>query len=393
MSAPYACFEKMVSLTDTDCACYSADFDAEDLESASGLTLTGLEFLDMDILKAAATCSKGSIKSILRRALDEGLKRYKSETLAYVQSNTKWKRVPVVGPKRPVIGEIEGSRKALPMGSAVHSMSIEFAHHVGGWAKVKRIGTYFTTTGTIDLSVYGIADDDAIDTITMDTEANKLKWTDVSDNTDLEFPLEVEGTENPRVWFAYEPGSMVALNSRLHCGCGGKSGGWRSDSESEVKRDGQAWAPWVREVGGSYGADITERRQWSIVNETQGIVLDIEFTCETSRTLCDGVPDYANDQLQMSAAYAVRYAAGAWLMSYMIASSKVNRETLTGEGPNYYAIRGEYNKGFKENAIDFVGASLVQLPDPEDPASGANRYTDCFTCRDKHGIRKGTLLR
>jgi len=387
MSAPYSCFEKIIGLADTSCDCFDGDMPSDAAESASGLQLASLEGLNLDILKQAATCATSSdVGDLLDRARDEGLRRFKEETLKYIRTNAKIKRPSVRGQ----IGDNANSRQAISMGSTYHGLHLRLAHHVGGTAKVKRIGTYMDFTGTIDVDLYGIDDSSPVQTVSCNTTQGSLVWTTV----DIDLSMDVDGSQNPEYWFLWEPtGGNVARNSRIHCGCGGRRT-WNETPwfESGVKANDEAWMRWAM-AHGTKGDTLSDRDSWNHTNETQGIILDIEFGCEASKALCNGEPDYENDMLQMGAARAVRYAAGSWIIETIINSTAVTRETLTGDGQNYYRLKAVYEKAFEEWAFGYIGATLVQPPEDGDPASGVNTYADCFACKEKSGFRKGTIMR
>lgn len=387
MSAPYACFEKIIGLADPSCDCFDDDFPDDASESASGLQLAGLEGLNLDILKQAATCATSSdLGDLLERAREEGIRRYKEETLKYIRANAKVKRPSLRGQ----IGDNKNSRSVVTCSNTYHGLHLRLAHHVGGTATVKRIGTYMDFTGTIDVNLYGIDDASPTETVTCNTTQGSLVWTTV----DIDLSMEVEGSQNPEYWFLWEPtGGQDARNSRIHCGCGGRRT-WNETPwfESGVKANDEGWMKWAM-AHGTKGDTLSEREDWTHTNETQGIILDIEFGCEAARALCDGYPDYTNDPIQMSSAYAVRFAAGSWIMSTIINSTSVNRETLTGDGENYYRTKAIFEREFYARAHEYIGATLVQPPDDGDPASGVNTYADCFACKEKSGFRKGTILR
>lgn len=387
MSAPYACFEKIIGLADTSCDCFTDDMPTDAAESASGLQLAGLEGLNLNTLKAAADCaSGGDLGTLLTNAREEGIRRYKEETLKFIRTYTKVKRPAV----RSQIGDNANSRTSLAANNVYHGLHLRLAHHVGGTAKVKRIGVYMDFDGTIDVDLYGIDDTAPTETVSCTATQGTLVWTTV----DIDLSMEVEGSQNPEYWFLWEPtGGQAALNSRIHCGCGGRRS-WSESPwfESGVKANDEAWMRWAM-AHGTKGDALNTRDTWAHTNETQGIILDIEFGCQTSRSLCDGEPDYDNDQIQSGSALAVRYAAGSWIVETVINSTGVTRETLTGDEPNLYRLKALYEKGFNDWAIKYIGATLVQPPDDGDPASGVNTYSDCFACKEKSGFKRGTILR
>jgi len=305
MSAPYACFEKIIGLADTSCDCFTDEMPDDASESASGLQLAGLEGLNLNTLKAAADCaSGGDLGTLLTDAREEGIRRYKEETLKFIRANAKVKRPALRGQ----IGDTAQCRTAVSLSNTYHGLHLRLAHHVGGTATVKRIGTFMEFTGTIDVDLYGIDGTTPTETVSCATTAGTLTWTTV----DIDLSLEVDGSQNPEYWFLWEPtGGQQARNSRIHCGCGGRRS-WNETPwfESGVKANDEGWMKWAI-AHGTTGNTLSERADWTHKNETHGTTLDIGFGCELSRTLCSGTAEHDNDILRSGAAGPVRSAAAA----------------------------------------------------------------------------------
>jgi len=385
MSAPYDCFEKIIGLADTSCPCFTTGAPSDASESASGLQLGATPGLNMDVINAAVSCYDGDLWSLLEAARTEGIKRTKMEVQQYIGQHTQYKRAPV----RSQVGDTQNSRADYAMDKDYHGVSLTLAHHVGGYARIKRIGTFMKFTGTIDVDLYGLDDTAPEDTVTLNTTDGVLTWNTV----DIELSMETEGSRNPQFWFLYEPETgQRYYNSRIHCGCAGKPKyGGSPWFESDLKQNGEAWMKWAM-AGGVKGDTLSDRYKWTMQNETMGLVFDIEFGCNTSTVICNGNPDYENDMIQMSMAYAVQFAAASYLVNSVITSSKVNRETLTG-GDAYGKLLGQYEAKFYEHAHGYIGATLTQPHDDGDPHSGVNRYSDCYTCKDKRKMKVSTKFR
>lgn len=344
-------------------------------ESASGLYLDELPGLNLRKIFAAANCETDAW-TLLERAREEGLRRVKDETMRGVRAATMWKRPPL----RSQIGDGTNSRGIVKLDKPYHGLSVYMAHHVGGTATVNRIGADFKFTGSVQVDVYAVDDDTPIASYTIAAVANKVTWTDI---TPLELALETEDSQNPWYFFLFTPLSgQQAVNSRIAVGCTCKLPGWNPNSyfESGVKTNGLAWTQWAS-ARGVKGTDLTNMRGWSYVNETQGLLLDLSFSCDAQTVLCSGTPDYTADPIQNSFAHAVRYAAGVWLLDTLSVGSGVDRDALIG-GEAVGKLRIQYEGRFGKIITDYLIPVLSDSPKDGEPNSGVNTYSDCFICDD-----------
>lgn len=379
MSAPYGCFEDVVGLSRTDCECYTDSMPLEASTSASDLYLDELPGLNLKKLFAAADCEKDAW-DIMRLGVEHGTKRFKEEVLRNVRANTAWKR----SPTRTQIGDDSVPSKAVALNKSYHGITLMMAHHIGGSAIVRRIGTRMKFTGTVDISVYEVDNDIPIRVETGVTcTANKTVWTTIAD---LELTMETETSRAPWYWFVFTPGvgQTEAANTRIICStCTGIS--WTRSSpwfQSSGNPKGKDWMRWAMAAGTS-GNDITDRENWSTDNATQGLMLDIEFKCNPLSAICDGAPDYEFDPLQAPTAHAIRYAAAVYVLDYVAAGSAVDRDALLGDVA-VGKMRQDYEREYATRA-EYVATVLSDSPEPGSPKSGVNTYSDCFTCKRGDG--------
>jgi hypothetical protein len=372
-----ACFQDVFGLSRTDCDCYNAAMPTDAAISASGYYLDELPGLNLRKIFAAADCETDAW-TLMSRAREEGVRRVKEETMRGVRAATVWKRPPV----RSQIGDDSNSRGSVNLDKTFHGLSVVFAHSVGGSVTINRIGGDFKFTGNVDVNVYGVDDDTPIATRTITiTTANKTNWTAI---TPIILSLETETEQNPWYFFVFTPSvGQQAVNSRIAVGCSCKMPGWDGNGgfdESSIGQNGEAWRQWST-ARGTKGNDITDKRAWTSTNETQGLLLDVSFSCDPSTVLCSGEPDYANDPIQQSFAVASRYAAGVYLIDTLSVGAGVDRDALLG-GEAVGKLRIQYEGRFGKIVGDYLVPVLSAAPTYEDPNTGVNTYSDCFTCNN-----------
>lgn len=383
MSLTNTCFENVIGLSRTDCECFGTPPEGFD-ESASGLFLDQVTGLNLKKVFAAAECSDSGW-DILTKARENGLARMKSEVVRAVQSVTKQKRPT----GRSVIGKEKGT-KTVKLDRAYHGLDVKFANHVGGRAIIRRIGGAFKFSGSVDVTVYDL-NGDVVATRTIGAVANKHNWTTIES---IEVDLSEFEPENQRLWFLFQPTSgQTAMDWKVaSCGCSGKPK-WSVDHpyyESSVVNDGQNWTAWAM-AGGTYGADLDDRENWTHTNETQGLSLDIDFQCDANTVVCYGEPDYERDQVQFSFAVGVQLFAALDVIAYVTNSTRVVREAIAG-GDELEITRVAIMKDVKE-VVDFVVGVLTSDPDDGNPRSGINLYSDCFACKDESAMGVSTIRR
>ena len=388
MSNPAQCFDSVIGLTRNECQCYT-DLPADAADSASELWLDETPGLDLQKLFSAASCGN-TAGQMMSKARDEGLKSTRDELLRYVTSNTIRKRPELIGRSGGVgaqIGDDSKSSKTVALGYSYHGLSVMFAHHVGGTFTLKRIGTKFRSTGTITVSVYDMNAEDRdtpIATRAVSIQQNRSKFTDIEP---IVHSLETETSQNPWFHFLFEPSgeqAMSVLIDKSDCGCGGRTTGrglqWNSVHpwfESGVKMNGQSWTLWAM-AAGTRGNDLTTREDWNVTNETQGLMLGGDFSCNALTAICNGDPDYLTDPIQVAYAHAVRYRSAMHLIDILAAGTAVDRDALLG-GEAIGKMRQQYSSDFKR-LVEYMGGMLSKTPDEGNPKSGVNTYSDCFTC-------------
>ena len=88
--------------------------------------------------------------------------------------------------------------------------------------------------------------------------------------------------------------------------------------------------------------------------------------------------------MQSVFAYGSRFAAALYLVETITGSTRVNRENISN-GDALELARVSYMKEMNERA-EWLG---FELSKPEN----INRYSDCFACKDEHGLGVSTIRR
>ncbi|HNR55529.1 MAG TPA: hypothetical protein PKJ19_10190 [Flavobacteriales bacterium] len=378
MSLTPACFEDVVGISRTTDDCYGTPPSGYDT-SASGLYLDEAPGMNLERIFSLSQ-DNDQRWAFAALALEEGQKRFQGEVLKHLIAKTK--------PKRPnsrstVAGD--KASQAVNLRKTYHGADMTLAPHRGGTMTIHRIGTYMKFNGSVTVDVYTDDSDDPIETYVLTADMNKRAWTEID-------PLQVDmatvtGTPK-RVYFLFQPTEgQQAMDSKVaSCGCSGKPK-WNPHNPyytNGTPIDGQPWTAWMM-VGGISGDDLSDREDWSHTNETNGLMFDVSFACDSRTSICYGTPDYNGDPLQATYAHGVRFAAALYVVEQITGSTRVIRENIAG-GDAMELLRVSYQKEINERA-EYLGEELSEDPQEGIPYSGVGTYSDCFACRDQHGLK------
>lgn len=384
MSTPAACFENIIGLSRTDCTC--VDDRPEDAgTSASGLYLDELPGLNLLMANAASKCGQGSLWDMLERARENAIEEVKSDLMGCINANTDARRqggISQIGSEK----KISGDRHAMT--NTYHGLAVQTAMVKGGTFKIVAIGTAFkadSLPATIEVNVYEreSVSSAPLGTYTLPCTANKLVWYTLP--TPLELPMTEYGTTNPRYSVLFQPvAGMKAMNTLINCACGGFAPYWNVDNPqymSSQQKGGQLWAEWCM-AGGVKGDTLADRDLWVPYNPTNGLLLRVQFSCDETSTFCSDEPDYTGDPIQKVIAHAVRYKAGANLITDLLSSTAINQYTMTA-GEQLMGNRSSYNNEYRRRVAEYLCPTLSQK-------ENVNRYGDCRRCKDT-GLRRGLI--
>ena len=123
-------------------------------------------------------------------------------------------------------------------------------------------------------------------------------------------------------------------------------------------------------VGGWSGDDLVSFDSSSTTagGYMNGLLFEVEFGCKLQEVICNDSLDFDNNVMAITLAFLVRYKAGEYLLTDLIMSSKLNRETMINvETAN--GLIGFYQTKYKE----YIDVIMKQID---------IKATDCFECVD-----------
>jgi hypothetical protein len=239
---------------------------------------------------------------------------------------------------------------------------------------VKKIGTIFNATGTIDVT---LADNvsGVLDTFTLNTVANTY-----TENTiDLELPTHSPLVDNLEYYWYYEMDNKVPGSVNLGCKCG-KTGHYYDSLRPKF------FSQTNKKYGYTHYAMVGSNLMRSVDlnnipykgnNYYFGLMFDVEAKCMNERLLCQDF-DFETNNLARSIALAIWYKAGVnlgWKLTKgenLSRWSQVDHESIKED---IIAWERKYN--------DMV-SYIVQTID--------FKVDDCIDCRDLIEMRKGGIL-
>lgn len=367
-----ACYDNIIGLSRADCPCIDTAPDPGYNTSNSGLFITDLE--PLDDLKGYSECGAGSIWEILGNVRDEAIRVFKSDTNALLAQYFTTRRERFSGQ----IGEASG-RDILNTSNTYAGMMIGCNPMRGGLLRINAIGTIFSAPGNISLSIYNSLNELVVSPFSVETlNGWKLNTLD----TPIELPIYIDFDSKHEYFLVYEvnPANPAKLNN-ISCGCGGFMPYYDREKPMWGKQYSGAngWANWVM-VSGWEGDSLTDFdiTGQSKTNRLNGLALSVEFGCDVSEVLCKGTPDFTNDLLAMSQAYAILWKSGELLASKLLSATSLNRSNVI-KREILKQVRRDWNERYVE-ATRYIA---------EQAATGQN---DCLACREDRMIGVKTAL-
>lgn len=371
-----SCYDNIIGLSRTQCSCTTVPSDAS--ISDSGLWMDELDGMNLKLVEATADCNRGNVWELMATSRYEAVESFKNDLLSCIRSESRIKRPPFNG----VIGDSIKANKWINLSNTFHGFKISCADIQAGYVKLKRIGVYFNQSATFDITVYSNLDENIVDTIEVTTVANELTWITLTE------PLELDinnpyGSGGVEYYFIYEPsGGIKAKNVVVSCGCGGFQPSWNIGMPQYMMagtKGNYGWAFYAMATG-TRGNVIADRSTWVNTNETQGLLLDMQFGCDATKTICNGELDYVNNPFALAMAHAIRFKADAILIAKILTSSNVNRYTLL-DGEVLGGMMNRFNSEYNDRVFRYL---CPEISKPEN----LNNYSDCFTCNDPYAMIK-----
>ena len=351
------CLTNIIKLSRTECECFDDDKPTGYNTGQSEIYLDELDGLNLKMLGGAADCEQGGVWDLMAWARDEAPKIFKADLLGCIGTNYT--------PRRPVYSGLLGQNSftaSLALSNSKVGAKVHFPQIQGGTMKVKRIGLAMNTSLPVTVLIYN---NDAnkttpIVSYVINEVANTLVYATLSPS--LTLPMWSNNVSRLEYYFVYDRVGFQPKDIKTDCGCGGTPPGWK---------------PWVT-LNGIQGTG-TNYSQFITTKYTNGIVLDVDFRCQTSELICsDTHPlDFENDGWDMQIGYAIRWKAGELLLQKMLDSPELNRYTMM-EREKTYGMRNHARKMYN----DFI----QYLCDNKEVSTG------CLMCKPNPNFHMGNTI-
>ena len=360
MSVQSDCLENIIGLSRTDCECFEVPSNTSD----SGIYIDETEGLNLVQSNGAADCGNGSIWDMLQKAKVAAIGSYRTDISARLLQLYKPSRVPFKG----IIGRTEKKVGDLTP-KALAGLQVLCAPVKNGAIILKRIGLFFDTTTTMDVTIYNNISSDPVATFTgLNSVANKVSWNEIQQTT---LPMYTTEADYLIYYVVYEYATAKPIKNELQCiGCSGKLliNYLQSNPNFSLKSNDSryTWYNWVN-VTGVTKDTVDEMREGNppFTNLAYGLLLDGEIKCNANDISCNDT-DYTNSPLALAMAYAIRYRAAELLCTAIINSTQLNRYTML-DREQLYGKRNQYRKEYSDR-LDWIAENI----------DWAN--TGCLTC-------------
>lgn len=358
------CYDYIIGLYQGSCDCYDGrpeDYNTSD----SGLYISDL--LEPKFIDGLLNCDQGaSIWELMEIVRNLAIRNFVGDTNALLMQSNKLSRSPFYG----AIGRAKYSRTLALTSGYYAGVRIFCADIVSGYLRIKKIGTLFSQTGTISVTVYD-SYGNSLGTYSLATEANKHKVTTLP--SVLELDLHNEYTENMEYFILYQVGSNQPKNNDLTCRCGGR---WipvfnkKNPYWYQTKSNRQyGWTEFLM-AGGYYGSALPDWYETPVNanNNMNGLTLDVELGCKVAEVLCKDELDYDGNTLAQAMAIAIQNEATTLFLDKILASPNLNRITMAYREDLLRRIEA-YDTKYKE-----MIAYIAENADI--------KQNDCFECKD-----------
>lgn len=352
------CLTNIIKLSRTTCECADlGDVPSDYDEGQSEIYLDELDGINLKMVGSIADCEKGGLWDLMAWARDEAAKQFKADLLSCINSNYT--------SRRPIYSGLLGQSTftgSLSLSESKAGIIVTFPQIKGGTMKVKRIGLAINASTAVVVDVFN---NDAnqttpIASYTINSTANTLIYATLG--TPLELPMWSNNVNRLEYYFVYSRVGFQPKDMKGDCGCGGVAPGWKS------------WAS-VKGIKGSG----TIYSQYSTDKYLNGILLDVDFRCQTSQLICsDDKPlDFDNDGWDMQIGYANRWKAGELLLQKMLDSPELNRYTMMDREKTY---------GMRNHARKMYNDFIQYLCENKEISTG------CLVCKPNPNFVMGNIL-
>lgn len=366
----YDCYDNIVGLSSSDCACTEDNRPTNYNESASGLFLD--ELANISRLVALGECA-APVWDILEKALSGGVKQFVADTNALLGKKYKLKRKAVSG---QVLGQIKSPDIFTPSKNYA-VLTLSCAPVRGGFMRLRKIGGVFSQAGAVTVDLYNNVDG-LLSSHPITTVADRHATTAA---LNIELPLYSKYLQPLQYYFVYQFDELnPPKDTSLTCGCGGWSPTYNTSNPYYNNINSHRAAPWSDYVmvGGREinSLDELEDEVESQNNTMFGLTLEVDFGCKVNEVLCEESMDFIGNPLALSMALAIQYAAGIKVANEVQKSALITWENMVQPEEWDESIL-EWQTKYNEH-VNFIVAQADYTTN------------DCLACNNVMGLaRKG----
>jgi hypothetical protein len=355
MSINLDCFDNIIGLSRTACACYEA---VPTKISNSGLYLDELSGLRR--ISSLLNCETGSdIWNYFSNARDQAILSFKGDFNGLAASQYALRRKPFYGK----IGKQKNTKTldTLTTGNYV-GVRLKCANIVSGELVLNKVTTLMNSVGAITLYIYNNLNE-LVDSVSLTTSAS------VTENniTNITLPLENSYADNMEYFLIFKlDGTIYPKNNENF---DTSNSFYRSKAPDRT----YGWGDYLT-VEGVNMSDISDL---SDINGTSsclmyGLILDITLRCKIGELLCKDSLDFEANPLAMVLSHTVRYKAASLLLQDILRSPQLNIDTIT----NKDQVRADIDT--YEEKYEGLLSYIVDNVDITN--------NDCFMCKHSMGV-------
>lgn len=375
------CLDNVIGLSASECNCWDdtkpVDF-ATLNASSSGLYVAESDAIPLRWANSAADCENGGLWDLLIKSREKAIRGFVADFLGEVQRVKQEQFDPFTK-----IGD-DYKNSFTPASGTVASAWIQPYRLKGSKLQINSINIAFwdgiVASTDIDISIYSSLDlTTPIDTATATVTANKQYFTATFASPVILDLGDVRDDKDERYYFAYTiPIGARPINNQTYIeGCCGTTKEKRNPY-LQILCIGGSQADTVLNLGSPISSN----------NLMNGLVINASMECDYYSWLCElaqqpnevyGVGNGQRLRLGMGLADGLQAGAIMHLANSVIQSGRINEFTLVLEDKTMYAIRGHYEKIYKQalkNLVYYMPADV----------------TDCLICLPSKLITKGQIL-
>lgn len=361
------CDLDIIGVTRTECECFDAD--PEESENLSGLYLSELEGMSLQLLFDHEICEYGTWRQHCEKAIYNAKAQLHGDIVQELVNSSYYEKT------KPVFGQVGHDRFVKNVNtSKTHLVYRVVLNNLRNTTvTIKNVGLYFQNATVLTANIYNVFGT-LISTKSLTPVAGKY----IVRAFNVDLSCDMPGVQYPEYFIVINIDKNKPVELKHVC-CGDQ---YKFDYERPCFREKKNVMGW-RSVA-MVGYDLLN---WNVNNISDyrklcpsyktfaGLVLDVSTRCDTMSMICNEEIDYKTDDLGIGIALALRYKAGSMLFTDLL-----NRPNVELKAPeSMLAALKMWDDKYKSHIkLIVTGDTLLQ-------------YTDCFKLRNRM-VRAGGRL-